>query len=255
MSSSKIILLGAMLILTISGLGQLKDSARNDFHVGGTITATQNGISLIPSFSLGHPALMFDMNVGGKRLTFEPFFRFGTNGKPWSFIFWWRYKLLGMERFRMSIGAHPSYVFRTIMVNDNGNLVTINRADRYAALDITPTLLLTKHIAAGVYYLYSHGLDKTSVQNTHFFTLNTSFSQIKLPGRFLAKFNPQVYYLNQDGRDGFYYTHCVTLARQKFPLSVQTIMNKAIRTDIGGRDFVWNLSLIYSFNKSYARRS
>lgn len=253
MSSSKIFLLVAAFILSVSVFGQLKDSTRNNFHVGGTITATQNGISLIPSFSLGRPALMFDMNVGGKRLTFEPFFRFGTNGKPWAFIFWWRYKLLSTGRFRMSIGAHPSYVFRTVTMNTNGVPVDINRADRYAAIDFTPTLFATKNISVGVYYLYSHGLDKTSVQNTHFLTLNANFSHIKLPGEFFAKFNPQVYYLNQDGRDGVYYTHSLTLSRQKFPFSVQTIMNKTIRTDIGGKDFVWNLSLLYSFNRNYAR--
>lgn len=232
---------------------QTSDSAKKITHFGGTITATQNGISLIPSFSLGRPAVMFDLNVGSKKLTFEPFFRFGMNGKPWSFIFWWRYKFINNSRFRMSVGVHPSYVFRTVSMNNNGTAVDINRADRYAAMDLTPSVVVSKNTTIGVYYLYSHGLDKTSVQNTHFITLNANFSHLKLAGKVYAKFNPQLYYLNMAGTDGFYATHSLSLAHEKFPLSIQTIMNKAIRTNIPGRSFVWNASLIYSFNKNYVR--
>lgn len=243
-----------LLLLTCNIFSQTPDSTKPVSHFSGTITATQNGISLIPSFSLGAPAVMFDLNVGGKKLTFEPFFRFGTNGKPWSFVFWWRYRLVNTPKFKMSVGAHPSYVFRTITIDDNGTPVTINRADRYAAMDITPSYFISKNTSIGVYYLYSHGLDKTSVQNTHFITINANFSHINLPGKLYARFNPQVYYLNMSGRDGFYITHSLTLARNNFPFSVQTIMNKVIRTDIAGKNFVWNASLIYSFNKSYVRK-
>jgi hypothetical protein len=243
------------LVFVLSATSQTKDTTQRISHFGGTITATQNGISLIPSFSLGRPAVMFDMNMGGKKLTFEPFFRFGMDGKPWSFIFWFRYKFVNNSKLRISIGAHPSYVFRTIDMNTNGIAVNINRADRYAAMDLTPTVAVSKNSTVGVYYLYSHGLDKTSVQNTHFITLNANFSHIKLTGNFYAKFNPQLYYLNMAGKDGFYATHSFTVAHNKLPLSVQTVMNRAFKTEIAGERFVWNLSLLYNFNKTYVRRS
>jgi hypothetical protein len=232
---------------------QTKDSAQRISHFGGTITATQNGISLIPSFSLGRPAVMFDLNMGGKKLTFEPFLRFGMDGKPWAFIFWFRYKFINTSKFRMSIGAHPSYVFRTIDMNTNGTTIKINRADRYTAMDLTPTVVVSKNTTFGVYYLYSHGLDKTSVQNTHFVTLNANFTHIKLAGNFYGKFNPQLYYLNMAGKDGFYATHSFTVAHNKFPLSVQTVMNRAFKTEIAGDRFVWNMGLLYNFNKNYVR--
>jgi hypothetical protein len=69
------------------------------------------------------------------------------------------------------------------------------------------------------------------------------------------KFHPQVYYLRMDKEDGFYVTASLTLARRDFPLAVQTIVNQPISTSIpGGDDFVWNLSLIYAFNREYARK-
>jgi len=44
----------------------------------------------------------------------------------------------------------------------------------------------------------------------------------------------------------------VALAHRKFPISTMAIFNKTIETNIpGSKDFVWNVSLIYSFNKKY----
>jgi hypothetical protein len=253
MQKKTVFLIFVFILFAYSSFSQKTDSTKNITHLGGTITATQNGISLIPSFSLGKPAIMFDLNLGSKRLTFEPFFRFGTNGKPWSFIFWWRYKIIAGEKFKLSIGAHPSFVFRTTDATINGTTTNVLQVNRYAAGDLTPTYFISKNISVGVYYLYSHGLDKLAVQNTHFLTLNTNLSNIKLAGKFFARFNPQVYYLNQDGKDGFYFTYSLTVARKNFPLSAQTIMNKVIHTTIPGRNFVWNASIIYSFNKNYVR--
>ena len=44
-------------------------------------------------------------------------------------------------------------------------------------------------------------------------------------------------------------------AKRGFPLSVMAIFNKTIETDITtSKDFVWNLSLIYSFSKQYVTK-
>jgi hypothetical protein len=254
MTKNVIVLVFSLLMLPQLSFSQKTDSTKKPYHFGGTITATQNGISLIPSFSLSKPALLFDMNMGNKKLTFEPLFRFATDGKPWAFVFWFRYKVITDKKFRLSIGAHPSYVFKTITTSINGIATNVIQASRYAAGDIAPNYFVSKNTSVGLYYLYSHGLDKTSVQNTHFITVNSNFSYIKITGSVYAKLNPQLYYLRQDGKDGFYFTNALTLAHKKFPFSVQTIINKAIRTSIGGKNFVWNASLIYSFNKNYARQ-
>jgi hypothetical protein len=245
-----------LLFLIATGIGLVNntfaqpsiDSTKNPVHFGGTLTATQNGISLIPSFSLGKPALMFDLNAGGKRLSFEPFFRFSMAGKPWAFIFWWRYKLVEQKKFRLGVGAHPSYVFRNI--KDNNGTASI-QASRYAAAEIAPNYLFAKNISAGFYYLYSHGLDKTSVQNTHFVTANLNFLHVGISRLFYLKFNPQLYYLWQDNKNGFYATYTLTLLSPKSPFAIQTIMNKAIRSDIPAKNFVWNASLLYNFNHYY----
>jgi hypothetical protein len=107
----------------------------------------------------------------------------------------------------------------------------------------------------GIYYLYSHGLDAGTIGNTHFITLNTNFSNIKLPKGFFMRINPQFYYLKLDAQDGFYVTSTFTVARKKWPLSISSTINKVVDTNIAGsKDFVWNVSLVYSFNKKYVEQ-
>ena len=102
-----------------------------------------------------------------------------------------------------------------------------------------------------MYYLRSIGFEESSVKNTHFITLNANFNKIRLYKTYYLKFSPQIYYLKMDENDGFYATTTLTLAKTDFPLSIQSIMNKTIESGIPSKDFLWNVSLIYSFGKQY----
>lgn len=246
-----LVLLGVSL-LTLVAYSQDTESTPVNRHIGGGVTLTNNGISLLPTFSLGKPAAIFDMTVGGEKLSFDPQFRFAMEGKPWVFIFWWRYKLVNNDKFRIHAGAHPAFMFRTIPVTTDGETTDVIEALRYVAGELSPNYMLTKNISIGMYYLYGHGFQTTATQNSHFLTLNSNFSNIRLSEKFYLKFNPQVYYLRMDKEDGFYITASLTLARRDFPLAVQSIVNQPFTTTIpGGEDFVWNISLIYSFHREY----
>ncbi len=250
------LLLFFLLIISDAALSQdVEDSSKSIRHFGGAVTATNNGVSLLPTFSLGKPAVIFDMNVGNKKLSFEPQLRFAMGGKPWAFIFWWRYKLLKTDKFQIGVGAHPSFVFRTVPITNNGITNETLVAQRYLATEFAPNYFITKSISVGIYYLYSHGFEWGAVHNTNFITINSNLSNIKLTEQYFLKFNPQVFYLWMDGKDGYYVTTTVTFARRDFPLSLQSIINQAIKTNIPTKsDFVWNLSLIYSFRKEYVAK-
>jgi len=241
------------LLLSFTGIGfsQNTDSIKVVNNFGAAATITNNGISFIPTFSLDKPAAIFEMSMG-RKLSFEPQFRFSLEGKPWSIVFWWRYKLLKTNRFTFNLGTHLGLPFKTITDTIGGISNEILTTKRYLAGELVPNYLLTKNISIGIYYFYSRGIDPGTTKNTHFLTLNANFSNIRLPYQFYMKFTPQVYYLNLDKQDGFYYTATLSLANKKIPLSISTLINKVIRTNItASKDFVWNVSLIYSFNKKY----
>jgi hypothetical protein len=234
---------------------QETDSAKYDRHIAGGVTVTTNGISVIPTFTLGKPAALFDLSVGGKKLSFEPQFRFALDGKPWAFIFWCRYKLVSNEKFRVQAGAHPAVLFKTVTATTDGVTSEIIQAQRFFAMEFSPNYYVAKNISIGMYYLYGHALQKEGLQYSHFITLNSNFSRIRLSKEIYLGFFPQLYYLKMEQDEGFYFTATASLAHRKFPLSVQSMINLPIQTNIpGGDDFVWNVSLIYSFNHEYSRK-
>jgi hypothetical protein len=157
------------------------------------------------------------------------------------------------DKFLIKIGAHPAIAFKTVIVSTDGVPQEIIRAQRYLAADFAPSYLISKNISVGIYDLYSYCLEEDVVKNTNLLGLRGSFSNIRLSDQFFMRFNPQIYYLIMDKDDGFYFNATLTLAKRNFPLSVSSLINKTIQTEIPlGEDFLWNISLIYSFNKNYA---
>ena len=214
------------------------------------VSITNNGISLIPTFSLGKPAVIFDASVG-RRITFDPMIRYSLQGQPWSFIFWWRYKLLKPGRFQMTLGVHPSVLFKSKIDTADGVSHETLVASRYLVAELFPNYMLTKNIYVGLYYNYSRGLGDNNIRNTHFLTGRVGFLNLKLTDKLLMNITPQIYYLKMDNLHGFYFTSAFTLAGKNLPFSVSSVINKTIDSEIVSKDFVWNLTLNYTFSKKY----
>ena len=250
---------GVLLLVLVHGMNfvfaQQMDSTATQQAVGRFSTGasvTNNGVSLIPSFSLGKPAAIFDLSLGKKRLSFEPQFRFALTGKPWSFLFWWRYKLLKVNKFTFNVGAHPAIVFRDRTYIVNGEPVNVTIEQQNIAAEFVPNYALSKNVSVGAYYLVSHGFDKGGTRSINFFALRSNFSRISLSKQLYLSIIPQVFYLRVDGKGGFYANSTVVLGKNKFPLNLSSILSKTIKTDLtGAKDFIWNISLNYSFNKNY----
>jgi hypothetical protein len=234
---------------------QNSDSTKISNYFGGAVTITNNGISLIPTFSIDKPAVLFDLTAGRGKLSFEPQFRFSIEGKPWTFFFWWRYKLANTSKFFVRVGVHESLSYSTLPVLTNGETKETIITQRYLAGEFTPNYFLTKNITIGIYYLYSYGIDNVNVRNTNFAMLNMNFTNIKLSGNFFLSYMPQIYYLRINKNYGFNVTSTLTLAKREFPVFFSLFGNKTIQSHVPGhKDFVWNASLIYSFNNQYIKK-
>jgi hypothetical protein len=213
---------------------------------------TNNGISLLPNFSLGKPAAVFNMVLGKDKLSFEPELRFALDGgKPWTFIFWWRYKVIKTDKFAFNIGAHPAIAFKSKTFLVNGQPNEVLAAQRFFATEVSPNYIINKNITVGIYYLHSFGLEKDVTQNTDFVALRGFFSNINLSNDFFLRIAPQLYYLKQDDKDGIYSSATLTLTHKKLPFFISSVLSKSIQTQITGKDFVWNISLHYAFNRKY----
>lgn len=254
-STSSMPLSALTLIILISFLSHYSFSQRDStLFFMSAISVTQNGFSFIPSFSLGKPAIILEPSIGNKRLSFEPQFRFALEGKPWSLIFIYRYMLIKRSKFSLQVSGHiPALVFITMTDSSNNVTEDVIITQRYVATEFIPTYTLSKKVNIALHFLLGHGFDKGGVNNSFYSGLKSLITDINITKKVFLKFNPQVYYLKTDDNDGVYVTNTLTLAIRNFPLSVSNIVNKAVQTDIPGKDFDWNVSLIYSFDNQYKR--
>ena len=234
------------------------DSPEKTYHFNGNISVTNNGFSLIPTFSLGKPATVAELSLGGKRFSFDPQFRFDLAGlKPWSFIFIWRYKVIQTKKFQFRYGAHlPAIAFRDLSYQVNGLTQTDLTPSRFFANELTPTYFISDRVNVGMYYLYGLGLEsENQTKHTHFVTVRAGFNKIPLASGTYFSWNPQLYYLNMDGVGGFYATHVLEVGYKAFPLLLSSMINVEIESDIPTKDFDWNISLVYKFATQFVRKN
>jgi hypothetical protein len=229
------------------------DTTKANHYFAGTISATNNGISLLPNLTLGKPAVFFDLSFGNKRLSFDPMLRFQMNGKPWSFILWLRYKLIDQKKFKVGLGAHPAFVFREINATSTAGTYNYTIAQKFFASEITPTYLLNKNNSVGLHYLTGFALQDYTIQRSHFLAIKTLNTHIKFIKDYEFTASPQFYYLKIDKVDGIYASAFIALSKRNIPISLSTTMSYEIDSEIAGDDFVWNVALNYNFNHSYKK--
>ncbi|MEY4905562.1 MAG: hypothetical protein RLZZ292_3377 [Bacteroidota bacterium] len=231
-------------------LDSLRKVARKTTIFSGSVGMTNNGFSIVPTFSLNSPSSLMLFSIRKNKFSFDPDFRFTTNYKKGGMLFWFRYHLIEKKRFSLRIGTHPAFNFALRNITENGVTTTITQVRRFIANEVAPNYKIKPNWSIGLYYLNGNGLQKDGPKLLHFLTLNTNISNIKVGGDFRFQFIPAVYYLNIDGIDGKYFTATGILTKKKVPFSLSSSINKTIKTNIGGgKDFLWNVSLSYHFNK------
>ena len=82
------------------------DSTNPALHFSGSIGITQNGIALVPTFSLGKPAGIVMLSMGKKKFSIDPEFRFALEGRHSSFVFIYRHNAINRSKFQLTFGGH-----------------------------------------------------------------------------------------------------------------------------------------------------
>jgi hypothetical protein len=247
--------LSFLFLLHVTSLAETPvDSTKKEIQFATTALITNNGISVVPIFTLGKPAAIINFTVG-RKFTFEPEFRVSLEGKPWSFIYWFRYKLAKTSKFTWSIGAHPAIIFKTIPVTINGNNEQVLRAQRFVAAEMAQNYRFNKHVNLGFYYLVGAGSVENKTKPTNLLTLRGGYNNVDLGKGFIAGVNSQLIYLFTNGEEGSYVNASVTLAHKQSPVTLSYFYNKPINTSItGGKDPVWNVAATYAFNKMFSMK-
>lgn len=212
------------------------------------------GISTIPNLTLGKPAFTFDLKVG-RRLSFEPQFRFAATGKPWALVLWWRYNAVSTQKFRLDLSTNYSFAYKTITVTTSGEQQEIIRTTRYLVGAAAPEYLINKYFSLGAYIFYNRGIESFITRNTLMLSFRPSFSNIPIAKNITAKINPEIYHLQMDDKEGIFFNARLSINKSNFPIALSALINKPIESDIPSEyDLLWNVGLSYTFSKKYVEK-
>lgn len=238
---------GAGLANSAPAMAQDNRAAEHHPEVFGIVAVTNNGISTIPSFSLGKAAAIFDVVIRSRGVGFEPQFKMGLDGRPWAATFWTRYRAPLGGRFKFLLGGHPALVFKTNSVMGADGPREVSEARRFLGVEALPTYALAKHLTIGGYYLYSYGVDRPTPKHTHFVAARATLANVRLAGKISLQLAPQFYYLKADAQQGWYLNAAATLSHENFPLALSSMFSQPFGSNVaGGTDFVWNVSAAYT---------
>ena len=218
----------------------------------GAVTIQSKGISTIPNLTLGEPAAVFDMKLG-RKLAFEPQFRFSLEGKPWAVVFWWRYYGSISDKFKVTLHANHSLSYKSITYfTSSGTSQEIIRTTRYLVGAMAPSYQINKYIGVGLYLTYNHGIEKFIARNTYMVSLRPSFSNIPITKNIVGRIGPEIYYLKMDDKDGVYFNGTLLISKKNCPISVSALINYALKSNIPSEyDILWNVGVSYTFNKKF----
>lgn len=249
-----VLLLSLFLVDIPASFGQHTDSTKSVSTFSGSVGITNNGFSIVPTFSLNRPAAIMNFYWRKKRFSFDPDIRLVSNASKGGFIFWFRYRLIEQKRFTLRVGVHPAFslVRKTIM--DNGANAEITEMLRFAAAEIVPTYQITPHWTIGAVYLHGNALQNRGPQSTNVLFLNNSFSNINIGGDFRLTLVPTVFFLNVDGKTGSYFSGTTILGKKSVPFTIQSTINQTFKSNVpGNKNFMWNVMLAYNFSRTFQR--
>ena len=240
----------AFLFLFINSYSnELADSSKTKLKAGATVSLNSNGISSIPAFSLGKPAVIASVSLSKNRFSYDPQLAYGLNFKAWFIDSWLHYKFIDRPHFVF----RPGFNFSTFFSYYTGSQETIlqngttRQAQRYFTLELTGVVKFTSNSSLTVGYWNDRGQDKGTTMG-HFFNLIYGRSEVRVGKSFLFSADIQIFYINYIGpNDGLFFSPKISTSLRNVPFAIFVQPIQALISNISPYPgFRWNLGVAYT---------
>lgn len=236
-------------VFTISYSLEPADSSKTKLKAAGTISLNTNGISSIPAFSLGKPAVIASVSLIKNRFSYDPQLAYGLNFKAWFIDSWLHYKLIDRPHFEFRPGFNFSTFFSDYTVHNETTLKdeTIRQAQRYFTLEFTGIYKFSSNSSLTFGYWNDRGQDKGTLMG-HFFNLVGEKSDISIGKSVLLTVDLQIFYIDYQGKnDGLFLSPKISSSVRNVPFTLFFQPIQALYSNISPfPGFRWNLGVAYA---------
>jgi hypothetical protein len=235
-SSYKIFFFLVLGIITLNTFAmQDADSTKSKkIKAGATFSLNSNGISSVPAFSLGKPALIASVYVGKGWFSYDPTLAYSLDGHPWFIDNWLHIKLINRPKFELRTGMNISTYCSKYSVPD-GELYGV---ERYYAYELAATFRFNHNISLLTQYWNDRGQEDWSLKG-HFLSIIAEKTDMALGRHILCTAAVQLFYINydsnnngNDNNDGLFVAPRIAFSARNFPVSVFSQVVQAIISNI-----------------------
>ena len=225
------------------------DSSKTKLKASAIFSLNTNGISSIPAFSLGKPAVIASVSLVKNRFSYDPQLAYGLNFKAWFIDSWLHYKLIDRPHFEFRPGFNFSTFFSDYTASGETVIKdeTIRQAQRYFTIEFTGICKFSSNSSLTIGYWNDRGQDKGTLLG-HFFNLIGEKSDINIGRSILLTADLQIFYIEYQGKnDGLFLSPKITSSLRNVPFSVFFQPIQALYSNITPfPGFRWNLGIAYS---------
>jgi len=231
-------------IFTVSYPVEKADTTRHKLKAEAAISLHSNGISSIPYFALGKPAVISAVSLTRGRFSYDPKLAYGLDLKPWLIDNWLRYKFIARNKFEFRAGINFSTFYKDYHAPEE----VILQAQKYLGIEMASRYRFSEKNSLSLVYWNDRGLESGTISG-HFIDLIAERSGMKVGENLIFSANIQLFYINYDGNnDGLFVSPKVIASLKNSPFSVFFQASQALITNISPfPDFEFDVGLTYYF--------
>jgi hypothetical protein len=237
-----------LFLFFISGVAlssEKTDSTRTKLNASCTVSLNSNGISSIPAFSLGDPAIIAAVGLAKGRLSFDPVLAYDLEMKPWFFDSWVHYVIVDRPVFKLRTGINFSMYFSDLKLPDDEIVL---QGQRYWAFELAGIFNFNPKTSLTVLVWNDRGQDPGTITGLYT-SVAIERSEIPVGKRVLIAGSLQIFNIAYDGNnDGLFVSPRIAASGKKVAVSVFFQVIQPVTTNISPNPgFQWNLGASYSF--------
>jgi hypothetical protein len=231
-------------IFTLSYPVEKADTLRPELKAEAVISLHSNGISSIPYFALGKPAIISAVSLTRGRFSYDPKLAYALDFKPWLVDNWLRYKFIARTNFEFRAGINFSTFYKDYQAPEE----EILQAQKYLGIELATRYRLSAKNSLSLVYWNDRGRESGTISG-HFIDFIAERTGMKVGENLAISANIQLFYINYDGNnDGLFVSPKVIASVKHSPFSVFFQANQALISNISPfPEFEFDAGLNYYF--------
>jgi hypothetical protein len=230
-------------VFTFSYSSEPVDSLKTKLKANGSFSLNSNGVSSIPAFSLGKPAIIASVSLIKNRFSYDPQLAYALTFKGWFIDSWLHYKLIDRPHFEF----RPGFNFSNFFSDYEGTGEKIRQAQRYFTAEFTGIYKFSRLSSLTIGYWNDRGQEKGTLLG-HFFNLVYERADIRIGKKVLLLADLQIFYIDYEGHnDGLFVSPKISASLSEIPFTIFFQPIQALESNIiPYPGFRWNLGVSYT---------